>query len=151
MNLKMLHNQLESGSEAGARALLGWELVCIKNGVRTSGYIVEAEAYSQNDPASHTFTGQSDRNTAMFGLAGTIYVYFTYGMHYCVNIVTGKIGDGEAVLIRALQPKDGISTMMTRRNNVNLTQLTNGPAKLVSALNISDLDNGSTIGAGSIL
>lgn len=146
MNIESLISKLELGCEVGARALLGWQLVTVIDGVRTSGYIVETEAYSQDDPASHTYKGKTIRNQAMFGPAGTLYVYFTYGMHYCVNIVTGNEGYGEGVLIRALQPKDGIEHMTLRRRGLSESQLTNGPGKLVQALGIQAGVNGSQVG-----
>lgn len=150
MNIDGLISKLELGCEIGARALLGWELVTVIDGVRTSGYIVETEAYSQDDPASHTYIGQTIRNQAMFGPAGTLYVYFTYGMHYCVNIVTGNEGYGEGVLIRALQPKDGIEYMTTRRRGVSESRLTNGPGKLVQALGIPASVNGLKVGKSMV-
>ncbi len=145
-----LLNELRKGSIAGAQALLGWELVCEAADGQVSGYIVETEAYHQDDPASHTYKGKTIRNSAMFGPAGTIYVYFTYGMHHCVNIVTGDEGVGEGVLIRALQPHEGVEIMKQRRGTEESGQLTNGPAKLVQALGITPLHNNTSIGKGDL-
>jgi DNA-3-methyladenine glycosylase len=95
----------------------------------TRGRIVEVEAYSSDDPAAHTFRGRTKRNEVMYGPAGHLYVYFIYGMHYCVNIVTGPEGDGQAVLIRAVVI-DGVDP-----------RLTNGPGKLCRYLGI-DMSHG---------
>lgn len=97
----------------------------------TAGRIVEVEAYSSDDPASHTFRGRTKRNDVMFGPAGHLYVYFIYGMHYCVNVVTGSEGDGQAVLIRAVTI-DGVDR-----------RLTNGPAKLCRYLGIDMSSSGA--------
>lgn len=145
-----LLNELRKGALTGARALLGWDLAHSTAEGEVSGYIVETEAYHQDDPASHTYMGKTLRNSAMFGPAGTIYVYFTYGMHHCVNIVSGKEGVGEGILIRALEPKADIELMKQRRGMNNLTQLTNGPAKLVQALGITPLHNATTFGTGDL-
>ncbi len=134
----------------GARSLLGFKLVHNSADGKTSGYIVETEAYTMEDPASHTFMGETARNRAMFQKAGTIYVYFTYGMHYCVNIVTGKKGHGQAVLIRALEPVEGIELMGKRRKINGIAQLTNGPAKLVQAMGIDKAHYGSHISTGAL-
>lgn len=117
--------------------LLGQELVHETPEGITSGYIVEVEAYRSDDPASHAYRGETLRNAAMFKEAGTIYVYFTYGMHYCMNFVTGNVGEGQGVLIRALQPVQGIGLMKRRRGIQEELQLTNGPAKLVQALGVT--------------
>lgn len=145
-----LFEELRKGAVAGAKALLGWKLVHPTSQGRVAGYIVETEAYVQEDPASHTFKGQTTRNASMFEAAGTIYVYFTYGMHYCVNIVTGPKGHGEGVLIRAIQPAEGIEIMKTNRQKTG-TQLTNGPAKLVEALGITSALNGQKVGDALLL
>jgi len=98
--------------------------------------IVETEAYDQSDVASHSYRGQTERTRVMFGEAGHLYVYFTYGMHYCCNIVTGKAGHGAGVLIRAVEPLAGEGLMTLRRHGLSGKELTNGPAKLCQALAI---------------
>ena len=87
-----------------AKKLLGHYLVSEQNGAHLVGKIVETEVYLNNDPASHSFSKKSQRNAMMFEKAGTSYIYFTYGIHYCMNVVTSKVGISEAVLIRALEP-----------------------------------------------
>ncbi len=102
--------------------------------------IVEVEAYREDDPASHSFRGVTPRTKVMFGPAGHLYVYFTYGMHYCANIVTGHEGAGSAVLLRALTPVDGIDLMAARRSG--RSDLAGGPAKLCQAMGIGPEHNG---------
>ena len=104
------------------------------------GRIVEVEAYREDDPASHSYRGRTPRTAVMFGPAGHLYVYFTYGMHYCANIVTGVEGHGAAVLLRALTPIDGIDVMLDRRNGRR--DLADGPAKLCQAFAIGPSQNG---------
>lgn len=104
-----------------------------------SGTITETEAYGhKDDPASHAFNKITDRNRAMFEEVGLAYVYFTYGMHYCLNVVARnpKIAAG-AVLIRAIRPESGLETMQANRGNVDLKNIANGPAKLAQALAIT--------------
>lgn len=145
-----LQSMLEQGALHAARHLLGCKLLLETTEGRVGGYIVETEAYVQEDPASHTFMGETARNAAMFQAAGTIYIYFTYGMHYCVNIVTGPIGHGEGVLIRALEPVEGIEIMEKNRQKTG-KDLTSGPAKLVKALGIPSELNGKKLGDKLIL
>lgn len=125
-----------------APLLLGWKLEREINGQKVSGIIVETEAYNQTDAASHSYKGMTPRTKVMFGPAGRAYVYFTYGMHYCMNVVTGQEGSGSAVLIRALQPIEGLEIMRLNRKNANELNLTNGPAKLCQALEIDKQFNG---------
>lgn len=132
-----------------AANLLGMLLVRIiadKSGgkKRLSGIIVETEAYgSSDDPASHAFRGKTPRNSVMFGSVGLAYVYFTYGNHYCVNVSarTDKCEAG-AVLIRALQPLEGIKAMKNFRNSEDIFCLTSGPGKLTKALQVTKDLNG---------
>ncbi|HUP26655.1 MAG TPA: DNA-3-methyladenine glycosylase [Candidatus Limnocylindrales bacterium] len=128
-----------------APALLGWLFVHNTPDGVTAGYIVESEAYMATDAASHSFRGKTARTEIMFGPAGHLYVYFTYGMHYCVNIVTGPAGRGEAVLIRALQPVSGLDLMRRRRGDVPDKQLTSGPARLTKAMGINKTHNGTSL------
>lgn len=122
-----------------ARDLLGKILVRKIRGVKISGIICETEAYRyKDDPASHSFRGRTERNKVMFGEAGMAYVYFTYGMHYCVNAVArSRKYDAGAVLMRALIPLKGVGFMMKQRNTTVASNLANGPAKLTQALNIT--------------
>ena len=122
-----------------ARALLGGLLVSTVDAVRVSGVIVETEAYDgPDDPASHaaTVAGPTDRNRAMFGPAGLVYVYRSYGVHWCVNVVTGEEGRGQAVLLRGLEPLDGLSVMTERR--ADRRPLAAGPGRLAAALGVTD-------------
>lgn len=107
-----------------------------------AGRIVEVEAYSSDDPASHAYRGKTARNAVMFGPPGRLYVYFTYGMHHCVNISTGPDGDGQGVLLRAVEPLDGIELMQHRRGPVRDRDLTNGPGKLAQAFGLDLSHNG---------
>lgn len=127
---------LEGSADIVAPRLLGCYLVRKLDGRRLSGKIVETEAYTQEDAASHSYRGETARTRVMFGPAGFLYVYFTYGMHYCANVVAGPPGRGAAVLLRAIEPVEGEEVMSMRRGGLNGKQLTNGPAKLCYALGI---------------
>ncbi len=133
-----------------AKQLLGCFLVHLQGEETTLGRIVETEAYLWDDPASHAFIGKTHRNHVMFGPAGHAYMYFIYGMHYCVNAVTGLEGKGEAVLIRALEPLQGIPVMQKRRKTEKIPLLCNGPAKLTQALGLSLSLNGGPLFDGPL-
>lgn len=124
-----------------AQDLIGCVLCSEVEGIRTAGIIVEAEAYLEDDPASHAFGGLTGRNKSMFGPPGCAYIYRSYGVHWCLNAVTGTEGRGEAVLIRALEPREGIDIMKRRRGVQSERELCSGPGKLCAALGITgDLD-----------
>jgi DNA-3-methyladenine glycosylase len=125
-----------------AKALLGSLLVHDSPQGKVSGRIVETEAYLHDDPACHASRGMTPRTKVMFGPPGHAYIYFIYGMYHCLNVVTGPEGCGEAVLIRALEPVDGIELMQERRPRKKLKDLCNGPGKLVIALGIPSTFNG---------
>jgi DNA-3-methyladenine glycosylase len=133
-----------------ARELLGCILVRQTPAGITKGLIVETEAYSQEDAASHSYKGETARTAAMFGPAGHAYIYFTYGMHYCFNVVSGGIGHGQGVLIRALEPLEGIELMKQRRHKHDNHELCNGPAKLVQAMGITRADYGKALYKGNL-
>ena len=153
-----------------AQLLLGCELVHESRAGTTAGIIVETEGYITGDPACHAYRRETKRNAAMFGPAGTLYVYQIYNHYNCINVVTGPEGVGEAVLIRALEPTEGIDLMEHRRNEAfktgferyrsnsidaatadGLKNLTNGPGKLVIALGISRAEhNFSSLTTGEI-
>ncbi len=122
-----------------ARRLLGQRLVRVINGQRLAGTIVEVEAYlGADDAAAHTYRGRrTARNAAMYLPGGHAYVYFTYGMHHCLNIVCGKADEGVAVLLRAIQPTEGLKRMYRNRPSAKReSDLCSGPAKLTQALAI---------------
>lgn len=125
-----------------ARRLLGCELVRALDSYALVVRIVETEAYHQSDAASHSYRGKTARTEVMFGPPGAAYVYFTYGMHFCFNVVCGRAGEGAGVLIRAAEPVAGLASLRLNRPNVPDGQLTNGPAKLCQALAIDRRLNG---------
>ena len=131
---------MSARAEQVAPRLLGCLLEREIDGQKLVGKIIETEAYDQSDAASHSYKGQTPRTDVMFGPPGHLYVYFTYGMHYCCNVVTGQSGEGSAVLIRALEPVEGEELMQLNRQG--RPDLTNGPAKLCQAFQIDKSWNG---------
>jgi len=136
-----------------AKDLLGKLLVRrFSDGSYVAGVIVEVEAYrGEDDPASHAYRGLTSRNKVMFGKPGVAYVYFTYGMYHCLNIVTEPEGVPAAVLIRAVEPVFGIDIMMKFRGAKDVRNLTNGPGKLTMAFNITRELNGVDMTKNDVL
>lgn len=143
----MFPDFLENPSDVAAPLLLGCTLTrtITLNGEKHKlvARIVETEAYDQDDPASHAFGGPSDRNAAMFGPAGHLYVYVSYGMHHCCNVVCEPEGFGSGCLVRAVEPLEGTAAMRelreaghVRKHPLKLRDLTNGPGKMCAALGI---------------
>jgi DNA-3-methyladenine glycosylase len=115
------------------------------------GRIVECEAYRRDDPASHSFPGPTKRNAVMFGPAGRVYVYFSYGVHWMLNIVCGaQEGAADAVLIRALEPTAGLDLMRARRGRESELDLCRGPGRLGQALAVGPELNGEVLGGGRV-
>lgn len=115
-----------------------------------AGEIVETEAYTEDDPASHSFSGETRRNRPMFRRGGIAYVYMIYGIHYCFNVVSGRKGLGEAVLVRSLRPLKGMQIMKKRRNKGNFHELCSGPGKICQAMDINLTDNGDSLIEGNL-
>lgn len=143
----MFPDFLENPSDVAAPLLLGCTLTrtITLNGEKRKlvARIVETEAYDQDDPASHAFGGPSERNAAMFGPAGHLYVYVSYGMHHCCNVVCGPEGFGSGCLVRAVEPLEGVEVIRELReagraykHPLKLRDLTNGPGKVCAALGI---------------
>jgi len=143
----MFPDFLENPSDVVAPLLLGCTLTrtITLNGEKHKlvARIVETEAYDQDDPASHAFGGFSERNAAMFGPAGHLYVYVSYGMHHCCNVVCGSEGFGSGCLVRAVEPLEGLEVMRILReaghahkHPFKLRDLTNGPGKVCAALGV---------------
>lgn len=142
---------LKCSTTLAARRLLGTFVVHETDEGIAGGRIVETEAYLfRDDPACHASRGMTKRNEVMFGPAGRAYVYFVYGMYYCLNVATGKEGEGEAVLIRALEPVFGLDLMQKRRKTTDLRKLCSGPGKLVLALGVDGKNNGLCLRSGPL-
>jgi DNA-3-methyladenine glycosylase len=124
-----------------APGLIGWTLLV--DGV--GGRIVEVEAYDETDPASHSFGGPRGRNVVMFGDPGRLYVYRSFGIHWCANVVCGPPGHGAAVLLRALEPTHGLDRMRERRGVTDARLLCSGPGRLTQALGLTGTDDGAVL------
>ncbi|MBM4165558.1 MAG: DNA-3-methyladenine glycosylase [Ignavibacteria bacterium] len=137
-----------------AKKLLGKLFVRKYDNEFLIGKIVEVEAYRFNDKASHSYRGKTKRNEVMFASGGTLYVYFTYGMHFCANVVTEQEGKGCAVLLRGMEPLEGIATMKKNRSHYiekkSVSQLTNGPAKICQSFLLGRNENGADLLADEI-
>ena len=137
-----------------AHNLLGQRLVRVLDGRRLAGVIVEVEAYlGPRDRAAHTYKGRrTARNESMYLGGGHAYVYFTYGMHHCLNVVCGRPGDGTAVLLRALEPTEGVELMFARRRAAKKTRdLCSGPGKLTQALGLDRDQDGLDLATSTSL
>jgi DNA-3-methyladenine glycosylase len=145
--LRLGRSFFENETQSVAQSLIGKILVryvsFFGNYYRLSGVITETEAYGhKDDPASHAFRGETSRNKAMFGRAGNVYVYFIYGNHYCLNVVAKCQEDpAGAVLVRSIEPLDGIGLMKIFRRTDNVLKLTTGPGRLTQALKITKKQN----------
>ena len=149
---KMSMNEMSFLKDAApnvAERLLGCYIERDIDGQTLIARIVETEAYDATDAASHSFNGETKRTKVLFGPAGYLYVYFTYGMHYCCNVVVGEEGYGAAVLIRAIEPINGTVYMESRRGKTGVLA-TNGPAKVCQAMAINLSDNGDNLRTGSV-
>ena len=136
----------ERYSPTVARELLGARLVRVTDGERLAGIVVETEAYrGERDPASHAYRGKSRRNEVMYGPPGHAYVYFTMGMHHCLNITTETEGIAAAVLIRAIEPTEGVDEMKRNREVEELHRLASGPGNLTKAMRIDRSLNGEDV------
>jgi len=132
--------------------LLGRLLVRMLPGrIRLAGRIVEVEAYEPGDPASHGFRGPTPRNATMFGEPGHLYTYFTYGHHWMANVVTRRAGEGSAVLLRALEPLQGLDKMAERRGREKPGDLCSGPGKLAQALELDRSHDGADLVKGRVV
>ena len=132
-----------------APELLGHVLVrVLADGTRLAARLVEVEAYEPDDPGSHAFRGMTPRNAVMFGPPGHLYVYFTYGMHFCMNAVTRRSGQGSAVLLRAGEPLEGLDTMRRQRGRDRATELCAGPGRFTQALGIARPENDADLVRG---
>lgn len=140
-------------AEVVARELLGTIVTSRVGDVRTAGRIVETEAYlGHRDPASHAYRYRRNlRNAALYGPVGSWYVYLSYGIHWCANLVCGEGGTGSAVLLRALEPLEGLEVMRRRRGAVGDRHLCSGPGKLCQALGITRAVDGTPMSRSGLV
>ena len=144
-----MSSALRGDPVTAARALLGRLLVSDVDGVRVAVRISEVEAYGgADDPASHAYRGQTDRNRTMFGPPGHLYVYRSYGLHWCANVVCGAVGAGSAVLLRGGTPEEGVEAMERRRGRQD--HLADGPGRLCQALGITGAHDGIDVATGAV-
>jgi DNA-3-methyladenine glycosylase len=156
-NQKLTSNFYKNNLLDVARNLLG-KIFVVKDGNRyLAGVIVDVEAYSKNnDKASHSSNGRTERNKSMFAGGGTLYIYRSYGIHFCANVVTGEVDSGEAVLLRAIEPKYNIKKLAVNRFGTGLitpkqlNNLTNGPGKICSAFGINKDFDGTDLNDNQI-
>jgi DNA-3-methyladenine glycosylase len=142
---------LAASATSVAPALIGAVLTAGAERERVRLRIVETEAYEPDDPASHAFRGPTRRNASMFARAGTAYVYRAYGVHLCLNVVTGPAGTGSAVLLRAAEPLAGLDVLRSRRPGIADRDLCRGPGRLAAALGLTIDDDGTDLlGGGRI-
>lgn len=134
---------VKSSVHDAAPSLIGWTLLV--DGV--GGRIVEVEAYAADDPASHSFRGLTPRASVMFGPPGRLYVYRSYGLHWCANVVCEEPGRGAALLLRALEPTHGLDTMRQRRGIADERLLCSGPGRLTQALGLTSAHNAADLAA----
>ncbi len=148
--MKTLPELLAGDVIDAARCLLGRRLSSEIGGQVCAVVLTEVEAYGgEDDPASHGFRGRRTANASMFGAAGTLYVYRSYGMHWCMNVVTGPAGRAAAVLLRGARPVAGADVMSRRRGRSD--HLADGPGKLAQALGVSGEQDGTTVYEGPVL
>lgn len=151
--MRPIRARLSADAAVVAPTLLGAQVVSTIGGERVVVRLTEVEAYGGvgEDPGSHAYRGRTARNSVMFGPAGHLYVYFTYGMHWCANVVTGRAGECNAVLLRAGEPVAGIDVMRGRRPTSRRDRdLAAGPARLTRALGITGADDGADLRRGPL-
>jgi len=148
---KLKRADLPVDTTALARFLIGKTLVRDTPEGRTSGRIVEAEAYVPGDASGHAYVGETNRNRSLFLRRGHAYVYFIYGLHFCINVSSECPGIGAGVLLRALEPIEGVAIMQARRRTRRLTELARGPGRLAEAMAIDRTLDGIDLCSGGPL